>query len=111
MMTADMIRTATTQARSIHDLAPDGRRVLDLAEGVLIALRRCWPDAAFDELIAVAQRHGVSVSAVASALVALATDENRAAAPNPAAAHAADQQWGAALRQRSALPAQSCLVQ
>jgi hypothetical protein len=50
-----------------------GRRALDLAQGILIGLRRCTTEAAFDELVTVAHRHGVSVSAVASALMMLAT--------------------------------------
>jgi hypothetical protein len=49
------------------------RRSLDLAQGILIALRRYTTEAAFDELVAVAHQHGASVSAVASALVTMAT--------------------------------------
>jgi len=49
------------------------RRSLDLAQGILIGLRRCTTEAAFDELVTVAHKHGLLVSAVASALVTLAT--------------------------------------
>jgi AmiR/NasT family two-component response regulator len=49
------------------------RRSLDLAQGILIGLRRCTTEAAFDELVTVAHKHAVSVSAVASALVTLTT--------------------------------------
>lgn len=48
------------------------RRSLDLAQGILIGLRRCTTEAAFDELVTVAHKHGVSVSAIAAALVGLA---------------------------------------
>jgi hypothetical protein len=49
-----------------------GRRELDMANGVLVALRRCGPDAAFRELLGAAKRHGVGVMAMASAVVDLA---------------------------------------
>ena len=39
------------------------RRGLDLAEGILIGWRRYRPAAAFEELVDVAVRHGLSVSA------------------------------------------------
>src|SRR6476660_884437 len=53
--------------------APEGRRVLDLAEGILIGLRRYSSEAAFGDLVAVAYRHDITVSAAASAVVAFAT--------------------------------------
>jgi ANTAR domain-containing protein len=49
------------------------RRALDLAQGILIGLRRCTTEAAFDELVTVAHKHGVLVSSVAAALVTLTT--------------------------------------
>jgi hypothetical protein len=54
-----------------HDprLSGQGRRPLDLAEGIVMALRRCDSAAAFDELIGVANDHGVPLLALASALV------------------------------------------
>jgi hypothetical protein len=70
------------------------RRSLDLAQGILIGLRRCTTEATFDELVTVAHKHGVSVSAVASALVTLATrtaDETDSDRDAPAVAHLA---WG-----------------
>lgn len=63
-----------------RDHLPEGRRVLDLAQGILLGFRRYRTEAAFKELVSVAHKHDVSVSAVASALVALATgttDETR----------------------------------
>lgn len=46
--------------------------MLDRAEGVLVGLRRCNIDAAFDEIVAVSQRHNVPAFRVAQALVELA---------------------------------------
>lgn len=70
------------------------RRSLDLAQGILIGLRRCTTEAAFDELVTVAHKHGASVSAVASALVTLTTrtvDETDSDRDALAIAHLA---WG-----------------
>jgi hypothetical protein len=50
-----------------------------LAEGILIGARRYSPEAAFAELVAVAHRHDITVSAAASALVELATGASVAA--------------------------------
>jgi hypothetical protein len=69
------------------------RRGLDLAEGILIGLRRYRTEAAFEELVDVASRHGLSVSAVASALVGLATGDVDAAGSTTAATLAAQLQW------------------
>jgi hypothetical protein len=88
-----MIRSAAEQPPLSHDLALQGRRVLDLAEGILIGLRRYPTGAAFEELITVARRHDVSLSAVAAALVALATGDHTVAESDPAACEAALQQW------------------
>lgn len=54
--------------------ARDARETLSVAEGILIALRRCGQPDAFDELLRVAQRHHLSVLTVAHALVDLAID-------------------------------------
>jgi hypothetical protein len=71
-----------------------GRRLLDLAEGILIALRRYPADAAFDELVTVARRHDLSVSATAEALVQLATEDDMAGHAHPEAMSAARLEWG-----------------
>ena len=70
-------------------------RALDTAEGVLIGIRRIGTADAFDELVSAARRHGVSVFALAEALVALASGND---APEPTAARAARTEWGALLR-------------
>jgi acyl-homoserine lactone acylase PvdQ len=49
-----------------------GARILDTAEGVLVALRRYPLDWAFVELMQTAKRHGVNPVSLADALVALA---------------------------------------
>jgi hypothetical protein len=60
----------------VYRVAPDGRRssdrILDTAEGVLIALRRYNINQAFFELAQTAKRHGLATVSLADALVALA---------------------------------------
>jgi hypothetical protein len=67
-------------------------RMLDRAEGVLIALRRCTIDSAFDEIVTASKRHRVPALQMARALVALA--ENASVERNPHAAAAARYEWG-----------------
>ena len=71
-----------------------GRRLLDLAEGILIALRHYAADAAFEELVTVAHRHGLSVSATAEALMSLAIEGDMAVHVHPEAMPAARLEWG-----------------
>ena len=71
--------------------------MLDLAEGVLVGVRRYSPEAAFGELVAVAHRHDITVSAVAAALVALATGDIEATDLNPIEAAIALHAWGSLL--------------
>ncbi len=56
---------------------PHSGRILDTARGILIGLRRCRADAAFDELHSAALRHKVPVFAMAWALVHLAGDGDK----------------------------------
>jgi hypothetical protein len=51
---------------------PNSGRILDTARGILIGLRRCPSESAFDELHSAAERHRVPVFAMAWALVHLA---------------------------------------
>lgn len=59
-----------------HRTSPSRRRsadrLLDTAEGILVALRRYHINQAFFELAQTAKRHGVTVVSLADALVALA---------------------------------------
>jgi hypothetical protein len=77
--------------------APEGRRGLDLAEGILIGLRRYSAEAAFDELVTVAHRHDITTSAVASALVNLATGDADATDSPPPEVAIARLEWGGLL--------------
>jgi hypothetical protein len=52
-----------------------GRRDLDIAEGILIGLRRCDPNAAYRELLDAADRQRVGLMALSSALVELASNQ------------------------------------
>ena len=67
-------------------------RMLDRAEGVLVALRRCTINAAFDEIVGASKRRRVPTLRIARALVALA--ENSALGGDPDAAAAARAEWG-----------------
>ena len=69
--------------------------MLDRAEGVLIALRRCTIDEAFEDIVRASKRHRVPTLSIAAALVALAQDspfEHDATA-------AARYEWGSLLEQ------------
>lgn len=72
----------------------EGRRILDLAEGVLIGLRRISAEAAFCELVAVAHRHDITVSAAAAALVEVATMPAEAHESRSFEAAIAERVWG-----------------
>jgi hypothetical protein len=72
---------------------PNSGRILDTARGILIGLRRCRSDAAFDELHNAAQRHRVPVFAMAWALVHLAGEGEQTASFIDAQS-AARHEWG-----------------
>jgi hypothetical protein len=72
------------------------RRELDMANGILVALRGCSPDAAFRELLGAAKRHGVGVMPMASAVVDLASGDSQSHAEPGGPAHsAASHEWAA----------------
>jgi hypothetical protein len=73
--------------------SPSSGRILDTARGILIGLRRCRSDAAFDELHHAAQRHKVPVFAIAWALVHLAGGGERTPSFMDAQS-AARHEWG-----------------
>ena len=54
------------------DLRRAGARILDTAEGVLLALRGCTLNEAFVEIVRTAKSHNVSTFSLADALVAIA---------------------------------------
>ena len=84
---------------NISDRLPDprraGARILDTAEGVLIALRGCTLNQAFVEIVQTAKRHNVSTLSLADALVAMAQTQAFQTVDNADAAFvAARATWG-----------------
>ncbi|MBU3059953.1 ANTAR domain-containing protein [Nocardia sp. NEAU-G5] len=78
-------------------------RMLDTAEGVLVALRRYSPADAFAEILDTAHQHRVPALGLARALVELAGADAPAVAPGPAAvAHTA---WGHLFARAAEVPA------
>ena len=76
-----------------------GGRILDTAKGILIGLRRCTSEAAFQELIGAAQRHRMPVFAMAWALVHLANGGETSAHTSADAESAARNEWGELFRE------------
>lgn len=71
----------------------DDARMLDRAEGVLIALRRCTTQAAFEEIVRASKRHRVPTLRIAAALVALVQGDPL----DDDASAAARYEWGSLL--------------
>ena len=71
-----------------------GGRIFDTAQGILIGIRRCSSETALQELLGAAQRHRMPVSAMAWALVHLATDSQRSSHAFIDAQSAANHEWG-----------------
>jgi AmiR/NasT family two-component response regulator len=82
------LRAATHPARA-------DARMLDRAEGVLIALRRCTMEAAFEEIVSASKRHRVPTLCMAAALVALAQESPL----DDDATAAARYEWGSLLEE------------
>jgi hypothetical protein len=74
-----------------------GVRTLDIAEGVLLGLRRGSGDS-FTELVDVGRRYSLSPFVIAEALVAAASGNHGGRAGDPQAALIVEQQWGHLLR-------------
>ena len=73
---------------------PQGRRILDKAEGILMGLRRCSSQVAFEELLGAAQRHGIPVFNLAWALVHIASAKGKSPQKLCSAQAAAAHEWG-----------------
>ena len=86
-MTADWVSAQTS-------MDPQSGRILDTAQGILIGLRRCRSEAAFQELLFAAQRNRVPVFAIAWALVHLACGGDKSPETFNAAQSAARHEWG-----------------
>jgi hypothetical protein len=71
---------------------PPPRQSLDIAEGILIALRHCNIDDAFHEIIQTAWQYPIPVFTLASALVTAAAGDP--AGTDPAAREAVRSEWG-----------------
>ena len=78
------------------DRALADTRILDVAKGVLVALRGCSPSEAFCELVETAERDQLGVLTMSRALVELCVKDS---GPNDdgAAATAARRAWGSLL--------------
>jgi hypothetical protein len=76
-----------------NSCGPQSGRILDTARGILIGLRRCPSETAFDELHNAAVRHKVPVFAMAWALVHLAGDGEKTPSFSDAQS-AARHEWG-----------------
>ena len=72
-------------------------RIFDMAEGILIGLRRCPSEAAFRELLNAAERHQVPVFAMAWALVHLTSGNEKSPETFHSAQSAARLEWGSLL--------------
>ena len=68
-------------------------RMLNTAQGILIGIRRCDSEAAFNELLGAAQRNRVPVFAMAWALVYLASHGDKTT-ESCSARTAARREWG-----------------
>ena len=77
---------------------PQGGRMLDTAQGILMGSRRCRSEAAFEELLLAAQRHRVPISAMAWGLVHLTCGGDRSPETCNAAESAARHERGPVAR-------------
>jgi len=94
-MTANWVPTQTSSG-------PNSSRIVDTARGILIGLRRCPSEAAFDELHSAAIRHKVPVFAIAWALVHLAGQGEKTPSFTDAQS-AARHEWGSLFARSAAL--------
>ena len=63
---------------SYYVAAEPSRRVIDMATGILVALRGCSDREAFDELVRVVNQTGIGIGRLAAGLVALASGSSSA---------------------------------
>jgi ANTAR domain len=80
---------------AIENPARADARMLDRAEGVLMALRRCTIDEAFADIVRASKRHRVPTLTIAAALVGLAQNSPFEDDATAAARH----EWGSLLDQ------------
>ncbi|WP_102145506.1 ANTAR domain-containing protein [Mycobacterium hubeiense] len=82
--------------RTRDDPRRSGARILDTAEGVVIALRGCTLNQAFIEIVNTAKKHNVAPVNLADALVAIVQKQSTADL-DADAVRAAQETWGALL--------------
>ena len=58
--------------------AEPSRRMIDVATGILVALRGCTDREAFDELVSVVHQTGIGIGRLAAGLVAVASGSSSA---------------------------------
>jgi hypothetical protein len=104
VVTADRKDMTADWVPSQISLDPQSGRMLDTARGILIGLRRCRSEAAFQELLVAAQRHRVPVFAMAWALVQLSCGGDKSPETFTAAQAAARHEWGRLFAEPVALP-------
>lgn len=74
---------------------------VDIATGILVAVRSISPDAANAELVACAVANHLSLFQLSRALITLASDGEPSASDSAAARSVAELEWGGALAQRA----------
>jgi ANTAR domain len=75
------------------------RRVIDIAIGILVGLRGCSEQQAFEELVRVVNQTGIGIGTIAGGLVALARGSSSAAHAEAFAA------WGELINSARSVPA------
>jgi len=83
----------------VPDAKTTDARMLDRAEGILLGLKRCSIDEAFNEIVEVSRRHRVPALRVSRALVELAEGRDP---DDLEAAAVARQEWSSLLPNRMA---------
>jgi ANTAR domain len=71
-----MSSTITPMSYRVGD--EPSRRVIDVATGILVALRGCTDREAFDELVRVVNQTGIGIGRLAAGLVAVASGSSSA---------------------------------
>jgi hypothetical protein len=75
---SDSSKLSTIQCMSYRVADDRSRRVIDVAIGILVGLRGCSDQAAFDELVQVVHQTGIGNGLLAAGLVAVASGSSTA---------------------------------
>ena len=90
--------SSTITPMSYYAGADPSRRVIDVATGILVALRGCTDREAFEELVRVVNQTGIGIGRLAAGLVAVASG---ASSPDHAEAFSV---WGALIERARQVP-------